>query len=97
MQLELNAGEAIFALDAITKAGTEAHRTRRFLIATHAPADERAVVDLTAEVLDRLELRLRNLLFPACEWGDCDQPRGSGNYCDLHASGRVPTYAREGR
>ena len=100
--LTLNAGEAMFALDAITKAATEAHRVRRFLIATNAGTDERAIVDLSAEVLDRLELRIRNLMFPACDWmHECEMaPAGkwtNGNdYCQFHLdklAGKSPVFA----
>ncbi len=100
--LEMNAAEAMFALDAITTKATDAHRIRRFLMATNAGTDERAIADLSAEVLDRIELRLRNMLFPACEWQtmDCDRMGsvdvGAHHYCQLHAdllAGKRPMFA----
>jgi hypothetical protein len=99
--LDMNAGEALFALDAVTRAGTEAHKTRRFLLVTHAPSDEQAIADMSAAAFDRLELRLRNLLFPEprCQYmdnADCDHsPIEGSRYCRLHdnaMAGIYPTF-----
>lgn len=100
--LDMTAGEALFALQAVTEAGVVAHRTRRFLLVTHAPSDEQAIADMSAAAYDRLELRLRNLLYPGCEWQDgCDRPVIEGSiYCAMHGKwsrGEHPTYAREHR
>lgn len=104
--LDMNTAEALVALEAVQRAAKQAHESRRFLIATNAPADERAVVETVAPMFDRLELRLRNLLYPEIRCAylderDCDRsPVEGSRYCRLHAdkmAGRVPQYAREGR
>lgn len=79
--LDMNIAEALFVLDAVTKAGTDAHRVRRFLIATNAGADERAIVDLTAEILDRLELSLRRQMYPEIEESEAVD-RGVDSYIE---------------
>ena len=88
----LNAGEAMYALDALASASAKAWETVRKLTVTGAPVDEREVAEMAAAYLDRAHRKLDGRLFPVCRYlqeDDCTYPvtdydeRGTP-YCTAH-------------
>lgn len=64
LTLELEGAEGQFLHAALQKASAEAEHRRRMMIETGAPIDETAITEMSAEMYDRLETRVRDLIYP---------------------------------
>ena len=87
IELTMNPGEAILVQGALSRAAADAMTTWRRLLVTGAPEDEQEAAKVAAQILARVDARLVEILYPACEWfrDECDRPRARGQrYCSWH-------------
>jgi hypothetical protein len=101
INIEMNPGEAILALNAVNEAAADAFATWRRLMATDAPTDEQAAARAVGEILSRVAARLSSALYPECAWWqECEalatEDFKGRMYCSRHAAqlrGQLPVFA----